>query len=80
MIVTKDWSTRRPGDAVLDKEGHWWRVVSRGTMGEVVLESPERGRVTIPKPSGPVQAWDPQAPAIEEFRAALGATIIYDTH
>lgn len=80
MIVTKDWTTRRPGDWVLAPDGSWWRVVGRDPLGVVTLDNDAGRHTTIHRPSGPVQSWDPDATRIEEFRAALGARIIHDTH
>lgn len=79
MIVQRDWSTRKPGDFVYDKTGKPWKILARHTFGEVTMVDAENHQVTIPKQRGPVPVWDPDAQRIEEFRAVLGATIIYDT-
>lgn len=80
MIVLKDWTTRRPGDFVYDQQGKAWKILARHTFGELVMVDAEGHQVQIPKQSGMVRSWDPDFAAIEEFRVALGATIVYDSH
>ena len=81
--VTREWSSIRPGDFVRDPAGAPWQVQSRGVLGDITVAGPASGTTAnIGKQSGPVTMWDgsPEALALEDFRAALGAKILYDQH
>lgn len=82
MWIERDWTSVRPNDFVMAKDGTTWKVIDRLIMGQVVLLGSEGQQTAIEKPSGPVWWWDPDPNAenVQAFIATLGATVVYDQH